>query len=317
MEKTPISLFIDDAAPRVHVYREHSPDGVSDNGTPLLSEIPNDFLFDFCDLAEKENLRGKFSIVPMAGCRGDIAHGFPGFPYSEIEEWLNAVKNRLGGRFSFTPELLTHHKAVNLADGSFYRQDEAEWSASQDRASLCAYVQKALTLLGLVGIRSIGVTSPWGFGKKTEPQYAAAVSDAVRRVCGETFSFYILHCRPGVENTVPWIAYKDGEQCCVSVPTTTGDLLWDLIDVPADRVNDELLSRFADRVLTEDGKHGAVIDAMQNGSVPVLLTHWQSLFSNGTRAGLRALGIAAQRINRTLGDRVEWTCAEQLARRFC
>ena len=32
MEKTPISIIIDDSAPLIHVYREHSPTGKTEDG---------------------------------------------------------------------------------------------------------------------------------------------------------------------------------------------------------------------------------------------------------------------------------------------
>ena len=54
-----------------------------------------------------------------------------------------------------------------------------------------------------------------------------------------------------------------------------------------------------------------VLDA---GGWPVLLTHWQSLLSNGLETGLRALDEVGRRIHDSLGDRVLWsTCSELTA----
>ena len=50
------------------------------------------------------------------------------------------------------------------------------------------------------------------------------------------------------------------------------------------------------------------------GAMPVILTHWQSLFGNGTGLGLDALAIAARRINRNLKDRVVWRSYEEIMR---
>ena len=51
-----------------------------------------------------------------------------------------------------------------------------------------------------------------------------------------------------------------------------------------------------------------VLDA---GGWPVLLTHWQSLFSNGLETGLAALDELGRRVREHLSDRVEWmTCSE-------
>ena len=73
--KLPLSLIIDDPAPRVFVYYEHAVTRTTADGRPLLSEVPNAFLDDFCGAAERFGLRGKFSVVPMPGGRGDIVNG--------------------------------------------------------------------------------------------------------------------------------------------------------------------------------------------------------------------------------------------------
>lgn len=67
MPKIPISLIIDDPAPRVFVFYEHSDTHKTKDGRPLLGEVPNQLLYDFCDVMEKYGLRGKFSVVPMPG----------------------------------------------------------------------------------------------------------------------------------------------------------------------------------------------------------------------------------------------------------
>lgn len=314
--KIPISLIVDDPSPRVHLYWAHSEGGRSGAGTPLRPDIPNDFLDEFCDTAEREDLRGKFSVVPMAGCRGDILHGFPDYPDDEIGYWLDTVRKRLGGRFSFCPEMLTHHRAVNLADGSFYDCSEMEWAAAQNRKTLGAYIEAALRMLKEAGIRAVGVTSPWAFGIEVEDDYAAAVSDAVWQVWGAEDSWYFLRTKAEEPGAGPWVQFSEGNRRCVSIPATTHDMLWRSIDIPASEVNDALISSLADRILTEDGQHGSVADALRIGAIPVLLEHWQSLFSNGSRAGLHALALAAARIRRNFGDRVEWMSFEEIARRF-
>lgn len=313
MKKIPISLILDDPAPRVHVYWSHSTNGISGKGTPLRPDVPNDFLDEFCDVVERENLHGKFSIVPMAGCQGDILNGFPDYPDAEISYWLDTVKKRLGGYFSFCPEMLTHHKAVNLADGTFYDCNEMEWAATQNREALAVYITKAIGMLKEACIKAVGVTSPWAFGIEVEDAYAAAISDAVWNNWGEPFAWYFLRSKVDEKDAGPWLAFRENDRRCVAVPATTHDMLWETIDMPASEVNDAVLSSLADRIFTEDGKHGSVADAIALGAVPVILEHWQSLFSNGNRTGLHALSIAANRINRYYGDAVEWMSFEALA----
>ena len=48
MKKVPISLIIDDPAPRVFVYYEHADSRFTADGRPLVDNVPNSFLQDFC-----------------------------------------------------------------------------------------------------------------------------------------------------------------------------------------------------------------------------------------------------------------------------
>lgn len=45
-----------------------------------------------------------------------------------------------------------------------------------------------------------------------------------------------------------------------------------------------------------------------------MLTHWQSLFDDGSAAGLRELDEVLTRIGRHYGDRFVWTRCSDLAR---
>ena len=55
-----------------------------------------------------------------------------------------------------------------------------------------------------------------------------------------------------------------------------------------------------------------IIEALENESYPIMLTHWQSLASNGLYTGLKILDKVAQRVNDNLSDKVQWTKAEDL-----
>lgn len=310
MEKIPISLIIDDPAPRVHVYREHAKSPRTQDGRLLTDHIPNDFLMQFCDIVDIYGLRGKFSIIPMPGCRGDIVNGVDGFPYAEIEEWLNIVKARLTSKFSFCPEMLTHHKAVNLKDGGFFEINEMMWAASQTRETLVPYIMKALSLLRAVGIRAVGVTSPWLFGIEVEDAYAAAISDAVCEVWGVSDAWYFLRSLHGVPDARPWIAFEAPGRRVVSIPATLNDEFWQTIECPD--TSEAYVYAVADRLLSADGQNGAILDALAIGAWPILITHWQSLFSNGNRTGLHALSLVSERIRRHLPGRVVWRSFEEI-----
>ena len=121
MKKVPISIIIDDSAPVVSVYYHHHNPKTTDDGRPLLDKYPNAFLDTFCDIVERYGIKGKFSIVPMPGNQGDIVNGLRNIDQALVEQWLNTVKNRLIPNFTVGPEILSHHKAVDLATGTHWR----------------------------------------------------------------------------------------------------------------------------------------------------------------------------------------------------
>ena len=53
---------------------------------------------------------------------------------------------------------------------------------------------------------------------------------------------------------------------------------------------------------------------IEKGCPVVLLTHWQSLFSNGRAAGLWGLERLFARIEKLLGGELEWMRCSDLAR---
>src|SRR5262245_7227054 len=119
MNKKPIALLVDDSCPLIHVYRHHWVDvhkhpAATSDGRPLLDIIPNDFLDRFCDVVNRHNMAGKFSIVPEPAGLGDIVRGIRGFDPQLTRQWLDTTRERLSTQFDFTPEGLTHNLAVDL-----------------------------------------------------------------------------------------------------------------------------------------------------------------------------------------------------------
>lgn len=304
MSKMPISLIIDDPAPRVFVFYEHRTSDYTQDGRPLVNEVPNSFMAEFCDVVEKYGIKGKFSIVPMPGGRGDIVNGIPGFPKAEIEEWLDMARTRLAPYFSFCPEILTHAQAVDLSTGELLAMNEEEWSKTQTVETLTPYIAKSFQLLKDAGIEATGVTSPWRFGIDVEDAYAESIGRAYEQVYGGKDCWYFLHCLWDEYVRKPWIAYEGEGRSVVTIPATMDDHIWQTMDTT--ECSEEYVSRIADELITEDGTKGAVISAMEHGAYPILITHWQSLFSNGLGTGLKVLETVAQRINNTLAEKVEW-----------
>ena len=310
INRVPISLIIDDPAPVVSVYHAHSDTGYTLDGRPLTPHVPNDFLRAFCSVVKERGLKGKFSVIPMPGNQGDILNGLHDVEDALVQEWLDLVKEQLVPAFTVGPEMLSHHKAVDIATGKAMELREDVWASTKDRTELTPYIACALSMLKEAGFDAYGVTSPWAFAIEVEDEYAAAISKAVYEVTGRTEAWYFLRGLRGVPEPKPWVAHEGDGRTVVSIPATTTDHFWQTIDTT--ETSDEFVNRIADELITPDGQEGEIIRVLENGGYPILITHWQSLFSNGLGTGLRALNEVGRRIQANLSARVEWKSFEEL-----
>lgn len=301
----PIALLVDDSCPLVHVLRfhweeVHHREPVTKDGRRLLDYIPNDFLDDFCEVCDRWNLAGKFSIVPAPAGLGDVVEGIKGFAPQATHQWMVMAQRRLSARFDFTPEGLTHNLTLDLRTGAMLPLGESEWSQTQTRETLTPYLIRQLELLKAAGVDANGFTSPWVFGIQVEPEYVAAMVEAQRRAYGRTASWYFLHMIFDKPTIRPWVARQDKEGRLVSIPATIPDLWWETID-DANADLDDIASRLYEHTTR----------VTEAGGAPVVLTHWQSLFSNGLRSGLKAL----DKFGRLIAEdgRFEWVKCSDLA----
>lgn len=308
--KIPISLIIDDPAPVISVYHEHAKNPFTADGRPLVKSFSNELLTKFCDIIEQNGIKGKFSVVPMPANKGDIINGIEGVDKTLMAEWLNIVKKRVAKNFSIGPEMLTHHKAVDLNTGKTLDQKESVWANDKDRTVLTPYIEKALSILKQAGFDAFGVTSPWNFAIDVEEEYAYSIAHAVYNVTGKKNSWYFLRELCDRDNAKPWVAFDDGDKTVVSIPATTDDVIWDTIDTTD--TSTEFINSLADKLISIDGKSGEIIRVLERGGYPILITHWQSLMSNGLGTGLKVLEEITKRVNNNLSDTVEWMSFEEI-----
>ena len=304
MKKVPISLIIDDSAPVISVFYEHAKNRTLQDGRRLIPTYPNETLYRFCDIIERWGMKGKFSIVPMPGNKGDILNGLEGVSTEALTEWLDVVKARVAPRFSVGPEMLSHNKAVDLATGLALDMKEDEFAADKDRTVLTPYIAKGLSILQEAGFDTFGVTSPWRFGIEVEGEYEAAISRAVYDTTGKKNAWFFLRGLRDCPNAKPWVAREEEGRVLVSIPATTYDAIW--CTIACADTSDEYVSAAADTLISKDGTRGSIIRVLETGGYPILITHWQSLMSNGLGTGLRVLDEVGRRITENLGDRVSW-----------
>jgi len=313
----PIAFLVDDPAPVLHLYRHHIQD-ISRNpkpagdGRPLAETIPNAFLEKFCDVVEGRGIRGKFSIVPEPQGRGDVVRGIEGFDPGLTREWMGTAR-RLSPFMDFSPEMLTHSWAVDLATGKLLAETEHDWSQRQTRVTLAPYIARALSVLKEAGVDATGVTSPWMFGQDVEREYTAAIAEAQRRVHGRALSWYFLHVKDD-PMTKPWVAYRAEGSILVSVASCSDDLLWDTI-WKLGGADHALISSLADGFLAADGRSGLIRRVLDAGGWPVFVAHWQTLWSNGHETGLAVIDEVGKRVGEALGGAVRWTTCLEMARK--
>ena len=314
----PISLIVDDSCPLVHVYASHRRDVhhqplVTPDGRPIPLCIPNEFLHRFCDVCDRWGIAGKFSVVVAPGAMGDLDRGIAGFRKELTEDWVRVALERLSKRWDFCCEGITHNLAVDLSTGKCVDESENAWSQHQDRATLAPYLTYQLAMLKRAGIDATGVTSPWVFGLKVEPDYQRAIIDAQLEVYARKFSWYFLHMLWNEPSRKPWVAFQDETSTLVSIPALVNDFWWSTIDSP--RSDREWISEVTDKMLSADGRTGQIREVLDAGGWPIVLTHWQSLFSNGIESGLAVLDELGRRVSLHLGGEVEWRNFSEIAER--
>jgi hypothetical protein len=304
--RVPVSVLLDDPTPcRNPLWYEFPDKG-------HVAVIPNTFTERFADVIARAGARGKFSVVPCPGGQGRLDQGVPGLSDEDLQTFLRIVRERIAPTWDVGPEMITHNRAYNLATGGLLPEREDAWAAHQDVSTLTPYISLALQILKNVGLQPNGVTSPWQFGIEVEDAYITAIEAALREVCGVTVGWYFLHLDQTSPTVPPRVVHLDRTDCTALVSlisasrdaTGYADFAWRTQwEEPA----------LPDHLLSADGTAGRLAELFPMGEPMIFHTHWQSLFSNGSGAGLTALEDLFSRINRTWGDRVRWTSAREMA----
>lgn len=302
-----ISLLVDDGAPVNPMYFHDPP-----YDHPLL--IPNSLARDFADLCGEHGVRGKFSVLPMPCCLGGIDGKLNHVTAPHLAGFLKIVREGIATRFDITPEILTHLAAYRLK-GGFHHLYEDEWVARATVEELTDYIALALEILEHVELPATGVTSPWSTGNRNENDYARAIGAAQWRVHRRKLTWYFLHCLGKGRARGPWVHHRHPVtgQVVVSIPATTRDAFWDTQRPMSTTRRAARAAAVAgvDSLLSADGRSGRIPQLIRQRCPVLLLTHWQSMFSDGTCAGLSGLERLLKRLKRQYGDRLAWlTCGE-------
>ena len=306
--KISFSLIIDDGSPVDPLFYE-----IPGYETPLL--VPRAFTQRVADTFDKYDLRGKLTIIPMPSCLGRLDQSLKRVPADHLQDFLQVVRERIQPRFDITPEFLTHLRAYDLKTGQYQHLFEDVWITNAPPEEIVEYFVLAFTILKNVGLNAPGITSPWVSGIDVEKKYVKALADAQWQVFNRKLTWYFLYGTDWGEPRYCTVEYQDAArgQSVVSVPANFADLFWSMEKPPSERV--QFIKDNIDKVLSADGRTGRIRQLIDSGHPVILLTHWQSLYTQGTGLGLEGLCALAERIQKVFGNNLEWVSITEMARR--
>jgi hypothetical protein len=307
--RTPIALIIDDGSPVDPLFYE-----LPGYETPFL--VPAEFTRRVADTFDRYDLRGKFTVIPMPSCLGRIDQTLKRVPPEHLAGFLKLVRERIAPRFDITPEFLTHLRAYDLKSGGYQHIYEDVWISRAPQEEIVEYFVLAFTILKNVGLAATGITSPWVSGIDVEKKYAQALAEAQWKTFERKLTWYFLHATSWEKPRPCSVEHEDPTrgQVVVSVPANTADIFWSM-DQPTPEQRRQFIQQGIDRLVSADGRTGRIRELLESDHPVVLVTHWQSLYTQGTGLGLEGLGALVERIRKVFGDRLEWVSCSELARR--
>lgn len=313
----PVSLIVDDGVPCInplyYFYLHVNPEKLETQKHEPC--IPLDLVEQFAEMAQRHAMRGKFTVLPYPAGLGTILDGWDGCDRREMERWLEITRARIAPYFDITPEILTHTLALDLQSKTLIPEAEHLWMVDRTQEELTAYMSASVDLLRQAGFAPTGVTQPCFF-KGDRDLYAQAVLSALRPDHDDpdgTVVFYFIDFqmdKPPVPPH-PIVALGQGKgEAVVSILTYADDYFWNT-QFPAAGWSG---LQGADKLITTDGQSGRLAELIRADTWTVFVTHWQSIYSNGSRQGLIGLDEVASRLARAFGPRLMWMTNGEIAR---
>lgn len=311
--RTPLSLIIDDSCPVInkayywikdmHDWRlRHEPNSRPsgwevhyDKLGRMPNAIPASHAAKWGEWCGEQGIRGKFSLVPFPAGVGRIDKGFPGFPQTELPDWLRVAKQIIAPNFDLTPEMLTHTRVVDLNTWELTEEwEQGAWvNPPVDR--LTEYIATAMQLLKNVGIACEGVTSPGAFGKGKEDAYSQAVLQAALQVNQNPRPFYFLWLVDDKQPDVPLRhVQKDKGIAIASIVACAGDWFG---ATGFDEANPDLF-------ITEDLKGGRLPAILKAELPAIMVGHWPCFYVND-QIGFKVLKTVKRRLDAYDPDRTK------------
>jgi hypothetical protein len=315
--RTPIALVVDDATPCVNplwFHHYHLDPRVSSKHAP---SIPLRFMREWSTWANEAGIAGAFTVLPFPAGLGRIDQSLRGYDECELKEWLNIARELLVPRFDIHPKALSNTLAVKLSDMSLLTDiSEHAFLSGQDEQTLAVYLATAMDILRKAGLPSTGTTKPYDLEINSGLLARAALA-AEKTVNSRSITHTLIEQDETATYVPPRLLYCDDEtsEAVIGIWAGNEDYLWRTqeFERPESGLNPE---RLADLYITADGTKGRAVELLQGSGPVVLRTHYQSLFSNGTKLGLETMKVVVHRLNEHFGRQIEWVSLSTLASRF-
>ena len=322
-DRVPLAWIIDDSTCLVNLNRFAIPqfeatqaDRYKQQWRSMPHEIPDSFVRRFAEWAQREGVKGKYSIVPFPACVGRLDRELPGWTPKEVTDSIELVRREIVPNWDIHPEMITHTRIIDLKTGHPVPQrgvkwmENWEWCGGRSVDEIAAYIAYALQILKNVDLPCDGFTTPGGFGQGSLAELSQAAFQAVRDVFGTEIPHYFRNLfDKGPESVAPRIEYasdlKSGApKCVVSIYACTGDWTgnWDCSLTPD-----------VDRFISADLSKGRIVDVIERSEPAAMLCHWTGIYYNGRELGFQAMQEVVRRIHARY-KQVRWMKLDQLAR---
>lgn len=304
--KLPTCMIVDDPAPFINMR--------SVKDTNVCREIPTSFYMEFGQWAQRNGIKGKFSVVPCLGgikpIDGSLGE-YPGHTREERLAWIAMIKEIYAPRFTITPEVITHWLVWDIAAKRLNAgpTTENDWLHTQPLTVQTDYIAEAMRMLKSAGIEPGGLTMCWNYPKEKNATLGEAAVRAAEKVLG--LKYVMVFNDTGEQ---PGVIYRgsDGAMAVSLRPAVT-----DVYDHTFGKKTEQDILHDADRYITADGQHGLFVEQIKKGRCLIFYSHAQTLYGNGTKSGFRVFQLAIERLHQHYRDRIEWMTGLEICRKFC
>jgi hypothetical protein len=307
----PASLIVDDPAPCINPFYYFRLQVDREGHERHEPRIPLDFLEQFAGVCRAHGMRGKFSVLPYPAGLGSILEGWEGCDRAELAAWLDHARTEIAPRFDITPEILTHTLALDLRTRTLLPQPEHQWMAERTQGELQEYFGAALAILKQAGFAPAGITQPCYFNG-SRADYARAALAAIRGIGGPPVTFYFIDGYfepPPIPQPEVVLLDRARGEAVVDIMAYCNDYFW-----PTQRITRQRAEQVVDAVISADGRAGRLAELAAADAWLLFVCHWQTIYSDGSREGLKALDQIAARLAHAHGPRLLWLTLSEVAR---